>query len=314
MHTPPTHLDPAVDEHVLRAGELAPQHIKLGAHAHDGANAVQAAGRGQPLAADERLAAGGWEDTWQRVSGSGTKLARRTCHTEACPWAHVLDGVSPVVAGLGSPASWHHRCPSHRSASHALPSPHPLPPLPPPFPPTQNPSPTHAPVRQLMVVVLPAPLGPSRQNTWSWSMENHESLIAQKSRSRCWCGSSWPCRALRMQGIRNRKPLHGVRSSVWAWQLWQGSDLLDGEPCSTDRCKAWPVARTRSGRPSQPRHPAPPHRLPCATHPTPPSPPAQLVPDPHPEGGTEHFLQAKHFHCGQGGHLRSQAIGHACMG
>jgi hypothetical protein len=37
------------------------------------------------------------------------------------------------------------------------------------------------PVRQLMVVVLPAPLGPSRQKTWPRSIVNQEPLIAQNS-------------------------------------------------------------------------------------------------------------------------------------
>jgi hypothetical protein len=37
------------------------------------------------------------------------------------------------------------------------------------------------PVRQLMVVVLPAPLGPSRQNNLSCSMLNQEPLMAQNS-------------------------------------------------------------------------------------------------------------------------------------
>ena len=43
--------------------------------------------------------------------------------------------------------------------------------------------PTPSPVRQLMVVDLPAPLGPSKQNNWFSSILNHEFLIAQKARS-----------------------------------------------------------------------------------------------------------------------------------
>jgi hypothetical protein len=39
------------------------------------------------------------------------------------------------------------------------------------------------PVRQLMVVVLPAPLGPNKQNSWPRGMRNQGPLSAQNTRA-----------------------------------------------------------------------------------------------------------------------------------
>ena len=55
------------------------------------------------------------------------------------------------------------------------------------------------PVRQLMMVVLPAPLGPSRQNSCPRSMANQAPLIAQKSRA---SGASRRA-ARQLRGFRN---------------------------------------------------------------------------------------------------------------
>ena len=67
-----------------------------------------------------------------------------------------------------------------------------------------------------MVVVLPAPLGPSRQNTWLRSMANQLPLIAQNSPAR------FRPRRLEQQKLRGGQGGEGGRGVTEERRRWAG--------------------------------------------------------------------------------------------
>lgn len=85
-----------------------------------------------------------------------------------------------------------------------------------------TPAPGGSPVRQLMVVVLPAPLGPSRQKRRPFSIANQLPLTAQKSRLR-----ALPHLGMQLQAGRGGSCVCAL-PHIWRRSCRQGQG--DGEP------------------------------------------------------------------------------------